>query len=265
MHAGAQDLVGLRRRIGELCEGEGGLHRSHSRPHAPGAEHAGGSTLPCALVNAASPPLRRERTDRARNAAGARISVAWPPHAATAPCGAAPASSLGASAATRARAQSWRIRRRRRDQPRRRGALRQRRVRLTAARRPAAGLKRRRRGSRATGARLRASGCSVPNGLNSSRAPCGGDRRRDALKPAKPSLRPIADRRDAHRDLGGRHARPGRRDELMAAVMASPARAASGQHQHARLGLGAQQRLDRPSVMAATCPGARQELAGRSR
>ena len=40
MHAGAQDLVGLRDvRIGELREGEGGLH-SHARPHPPGVEHA---------------------------------------------------------------------------------------------------------------------------------------------------------------------------------------------------------------------------------
>ena len=40
MHAGAQDLVGLRDiRIGELREGEGGLHL-HARPHPARIEHA---------------------------------------------------------------------------------------------------------------------------------------------------------------------------------------------------------------------------------
>ncbi len=63
------------------------VHRSHSRPHPPGIEHALG-------IEALLDPLRQRRQRRrpaarttssaARTGAGARISVAWPPAAATA-------------------------------------------------------------------------------------------------------------------------------------------------------------------------------------
>ena len=82
MHAGAQDLVGFRDvRIGELREGEGGLHRQTACIHPAGLSTPFGSKLSLTRrVNAASAaPAARTPATAARIAAGARISVAWPP------------------------------------------------------------------------------------------------------------------------------------------------------------------------------------------
>ena len=88
MHAGAQDLFRFRDiRIGKLREREGGLHASYTPAHMrPAIEHA-------LRIEALAHPLGQCRqapaasgvntSTAARTAAGARISVAWPPAAAT--------------------------------------------------------------------------------------------------------------------------------------------------------------------------------------
>src|SRR4051794_41860362 len=86
MHAGTQDFVGCCDvGVGELRQGEVGLH--HTPAHMrPGLSTPLGSKLSLTrFVTPASAPLCGSNTaTAARTAAGARMSVAWPPVAAAA-------------------------------------------------------------------------------------------------------------------------------------------------------------------------------------
>ena len=79
MHAGAQDFFrGVDLRVGELREGEVGLHALHPRPHAAGIEHAlGVEAFLHALAERGQGPPPAARTRRARRAPRPARAPAW--------------------------------------------------------------------------------------------------------------------------------------------------------------------------------------------